>query len=317
MQLVRYGDHAGGALGVCTAGGVVSVELAVERYGNPDKRLESQLGLVAAVLGREPKVLLSLGDRAFALVAEAVAADDGSAVVSAGLDGLTVLPFIHNPMTVLGVGYNSKALCEHENKPYPEQPEIFAKLPTCVIGPYQDVEVPKAISDVDFEAEVCVIIGRRCREVPADKALAYVGGYIAIDEACAKILPRPSTPGRTETLMLKGPDSMAPLGAVMVTPDEAGPPAALQVICRVNGEERQNYSLGDAVFGVETIIEWISSRITLHPGDLIAMGTGLGVGIVDRPPRLLRDGDVVECEIAGYQGCRNTFRIPGWKPVEV
>lgn len=317
MQLLRYQDGKGGSLGVLQGKKVISVAKALERYGNPDGRFESGLGAVAEVLGREPKVLLSLGPAALELVNEAIAADDGSARVSDdGLKGLNVLPFIHNPMKVFGMGYNNKKVCEHENKPYPEHPEVFAKMPTCVIGPYDDVNVPKVIAHVDLEAEVCVIIGRWARAVPRAKALDHVGGYIVMDEACAKILPRPSIPGRTETLALKGPDDMAPLGAVMVTPDEAGDPAAMQIVGRVNGEERQNYSLSEAVFDVAECIEYVSARMTLHPGDLIAMGTGLGCGILERPIRLLKDGDVVECEIVGYAGCRNTFRIPGWKSEE-
>lgn len=314
MQLLRYRDGNGGSLGVLRGKKVISVSKALERYGNPDGRLESGLGTVAAVLGREPKVLLSLGPAAVELISEAVETDDGSAVVASdGLNGLDVLPFIHNPMKVFGMGYNNKKICEHENKPYPEHPEVFAKMPTCIVGPYEDVNVPKVIAHVDLEAEVCVIIGRWARAVPKDRALDYVGGYITMNEACAKILPRPQIPGRTETLALKGPDDMAPLGAVMVTPDEVGDPARLQIVGRVNGEERQNYSLSEVVFDVAECIEYVSARMTLHPGDLIAMGTGLGCGILERPPRLLKDGDLVECEIVGYPGCRNTFRIPGWK----
>jgi len=108
---------------------------------------------------------------------------------------------------------------------------------------------------------------------------------------------------------------MAPLAAVMVTPDEVGDPARLQIVGRVNGEERQNYSLSEAVFGVAECIEYVSARMTLHAGDMIAMGTGLGCGILEVrwAPRLLNDGDVVECEIVGYAGCKNKFRIAGWK----
>jgi 2-keto-4-pentenoate hydratase/2-oxohepta-3-ene-1,7-dioic acid hydratase in catechol pathway len=318
VQLLRYQDGNGGSLGVVKGDKVISIERALEHYVNPDGRLESRLGDVARVLGREPKVLLGLGPTAVELVAEAVAADDGSSVVSeTGLAGLKILPFIHNPMKVFGMGYNNKKICEHENKPYPEHPEVFAKMPTCVIGPYDDVNVPKVIAHVDLEGEVCVVIGRRANAVPRKKALEYVGGYIVMNEACAKILPRPSIPGRTETLGLKGPDDMAPLGAVLVTADEIKDPAEFQIVASVNGEERQNYSLSEAVFDVAECIEYVSARMTLHPGDLIAMGTGLGCGILEKPIRLLKDGDVVECAIVGYAGCKNTFRIPGWKSDQV
>lgn len=316
MQLLRYQDGASGSLGVLKDDRVISIAQALEHYGNPDGRLESGLGSVASVLGREPKVLLSLGPTAFELVAEAVEADDGSSVVSdQGLKGLKILPFIHNPMKVFGMGYNNKKICEHENKPYPEHPEVFAKMPTSIVGPFDDVNVPPVIGWVDLESEVCVVIGRRATGVSKQDALNYVGGYITMNEACAKILPRPSIPGRTETLALKGPDNLGPLGAVMVTSDEVGDPARLQVVARVNGKEWQNYSLSEAVFDVAECVSYVSARMTLHPGDLIAMGTGLGCGILERPVRLLNDGDVVECEMEGYAGCRNTFRIPGWKPI--
>lgn len=315
MQLLRYQDGSSASLGVLKDDHVISIAKALERYGNPDGRLESGLETVAGVLGKEPKVLLSLGPAAIELVGQAIEADDGSSVVTdKGLSGLKLLPFIHNPMKVFGMGYNNKKICEHENKPYPEHPEVFAKMPTSIVGPFDDVNVPAVIPWVDLESEVCVVIGRRASGVSKDQALDYVGGYITMNEACAKILPRPSIPGRTETLALKGPDNLGPLGAVLVTPDEVGDPAGLQVIARVNGKEWQNYSLSEAVFDVAECVAYVSARMTLHPGDLIAMGTGLGCGILEKPPRMLKDGDVVECEMQGYPGCRNTFRIPGWKP---
>ncbi len=85
------------------------------------------------------------------------------------------------------------------------------------------------------------------------------------------------------------------------------------MIARVNGEERQSFPTSDMVHGVEALIEYISAIITLHPGDMIATGTSIGCGIVEKPPRLLNDGDVVDCEIVGYPGCRNVMRIPAQK----
>ena len=145
MQLVRYHDGRESALGVIKGDAIVSISRALQRHANPDGRLESGLDSVVSVLGREPKVLFGLGSGVLDVIGEAVAADDGSAVVSDhGLTGMTVLPFIHNPMKVFGIGYNNKTLCEQENKPLPDQPEVFAKMPTCVIGPYDDVRVPKS-----------------------------------------------------------------------------------------------------------------------------------------------------------------------------
>jgi 2-keto-4-pentenoate hydratase/2-oxohepta-3-ene-1,7-dioic acid hydratase in catechol pathway len=131
-----------------------------------------------------------------------------------------------------------------------------------------------------------------------------------MNELSAKILPRPTTPGKTETVPQKAVDDFGPLGAVVITPDEIRDPSALRMVARVNGEERQNFPTSDMVHDTAALIEYLSALITLHPGDMVATGTSVGCGIVDRPPRLLNDGDVVECEIVGYAGCRNAIRIP-------
>ncbi len=310
MQLLRYrGEDGAPALGVYRPSQVISVERALRRYLRTEGRL-SYLQNVAQSILRDPRVLLALTPAAQDLIAEATASEDGTCVVSDSLDALHLLPFVPNPEKVFGLGYNYRALCEKEGVAITQYPQLFVKMPTSVTGAWADIHVPPSIDKVDFEAELCVVVGRTARNVQRERALEYVGGYTIMNDVTAKILPRPKLEAQTTTVVLKGIDNFAPLGATVVTPDEVRDPSMLWMVSCVNGEERQRYSASDMVHDVAATLAYTSSLITLHPGDLIAMGTSLGIGIVEVPPRLLNDGDVVECAIEGYPGCRNTFRIP-------
>lgn len=310
MQLIRFLGSNEPEIGVVEGRRVIGARRALRRLAQMDGRLGpfEQLYDLAAI---QPKIALALGPTFVDALAEAVARDDGASVVTdKGFNELHVLPFVPDPEKVFGIGYNYKELCDHEKHEYPPKPLIFAKMPSCVAGAYDDIDVTPAVDLVDFESELCVVIGRTARRVPAADALRYVGGYTVMNELSAKILPRPTVPGKTETVPQKAVDDFGPLGPTVITPDEIDDPSRLRMVARVNGEERQNFPTSDMVHGVEALIEHISSIITLRPGDMIATGTSLGCGIVEKPPRLLNDGDVVDCEIVGYPGCRNAIRIP-------
>ena len=310
MQLVRYLIGTEAELGVLDGKRVTGARSALRRLGQLDGRL-GPFKRVFELACDEPKVALALGGVFRDALAEAVARDDGASVVTQeGLSALRVLPFIPDPEKVFGIGYNYKALCDHESHEHPPVPLVFAKVPTCIAGAYDEIDVTPAVGLVDFESELCVVIGRTARRVSAARALDYVGAYTVMNELSAKILPRPTVPGKTETVPQKAVDDFGPLGPTVITPDEIPDPSTLRMVARVNGEERQSFPTSDMVHGVQALIAYISAIITLHPGDLIATGTSVGCGIVDRPPRLMNDGDVVECEIVGYPGCRNVFRIP-------
>lgn len=310
MQLVRFLSDTQAEIGVVNGDRVISAPRALRRLVQLDGRLGSFRHLYELATS-EPKVALALGRLFTDALGEAVSRDDGASVVTdEGLAKLRVLPFVPDPEKVFGIGYNYKELCDHEKHEYPPKPLLFAKMPTCVTGAYDDIDVTPAVDLVDFESELCVIIGRTARRVRAADALAHVGAYTVMNELSAKILPRPTIPGKTETVPQKAVDDFGPLGPTVITPDEIADPSRLRMVARVNGEERQSFPTSDMVHGVEALIEHISSIITLHPGDMIATGTSVGCGIVERPPRLLNDGDVVDCEIVGYPGCRNAIRIP-------
>jgi 2-keto-4-pentenoate hydratase/2-oxohepta-3-ene-1,7-dioic acid hydratase in catechol pathway len=248
--------------------------------------------------------LLSGGD-----VALARAESYATQVLSAGKGvDATAVEFLAptTPSVFLGLGYNYKALATNEGVPFNKHPELFAKMPGSAIGHDHPVRVPKVIDKVDFEAELGVVIGRTAKRVKAKDALDYVGGYTACNDLTAKIIPRPPEAGSI-VLPLKAVDTFGPLGPTLI-PAKGIDPQNLTMLCRVNGAERQRFSTSDMVHTVAEIIEYITSRITLNPGDVITTGTSLGIGIIQKPPVFLEEGDVMEVQIEGFPALRNTIQ---------
>ncbi len=186
----------------------------------------------------------------------------------------------------------------------PQHPIVFTKPSSAISGPYDDIPLWPGLDEaVDYEAELAVVIGKGGRFIPRDQAMAHVFGYTILNDVTARDLQRV----HKQWFLGKGIDGFAPMGPWIVTADEVGE-AALRVICRVNGEVRQDSTTADLIFDVPTLIETISRSVTLSPGDVIATGTPEGVGIGFDPPRFLKDGDVVEVEISGIGAIRNTVR---------
>jgi 2,4-diketo-3-deoxy-L-fuconate hydrolase len=211
------------------------------------------------------------------------------------------------PVVFLGLGYNYKALATNEGLPFNKHPELFAKLAGCAVGHDHPVIVPQVIDKIDYEAELGVVIGRTARRVKAGDALAYVGGYTACNDYTAKLVPRPPESGSI-IVPLKCADTFGPMGPTLVTARDIPDPQKLTMLCRVNGEEKQRFPTSDMVHTVAEVIEYITARITLNPGDVITTGTSLGIGIIKQPPVFLNDGDVVEVQIEGYPALRNRIQ---------
>jgi acylpyruvate hydrolase len=158
---------------------------------------------------------------------------------------------------------------------------------------------------LNCEAELGVVIGICARDLAPGTGMSAVAGWTIVNDVTAKILPRPKFEAETVVFPLKGRDAFAPVGDVLVTRGEVADPASLELVTRVNGEERQRFSPADMVHDVASVVEYLSGLVTLEPGDLIATGTSVGIGIIQDPLALLADGDVVECELAGYSRTRN------------
>jgi 2-keto-4-pentenoate hydratase/2-oxohepta-3-ene-1,7-dioic acid hydratase in catechol pathway len=184
----------------------------------------------------------------------------------------------------------------------PKVPIVFSKVPESVAGPGAPILIdPKVSTAVDYEVELTVIIGRKGRNIPKEKALDYVWGYTIVNDVTARDIQ-----GRhSQWLLGKSQDSFCPMGPWAVTKDEIDL-ADTAVRTFVNGEKRQDSNTGLLIFDVPTIIAAISNGITLLPGDVIATGTPAGVGIGFDPPKYLQAGDVVRLEIDGIGTLENT-----------
>jgi 2-keto-4-pentenoate hydratase/2-oxohepta-3-ene-1,7-dioic acid hydratase in catechol pathway len=177
----------------------------------------------------------------------------------------------------------------------PEVPVFFNKQVTCVTGPGAEVHMPKVSTLLDYEAELALVIGRRCRHVPVERAHEVIAGY-----TCANDLSVRDWQGRAQTMTIgKSFDTHGPLGPWLVTPDEVGDPQDLRVRCYVNDELRQDASTAEMVFDCFQQVSHLSEAFTLEPGDVIATGTPAGVGLGRQPFReyLLHVGDTVRVEI--------------------
>jgi 2-keto-4-pentenoate hydratase/2-oxohepta-3-ene-1,7-dioic acid hydratase in catechol pathway len=186
----------------------------------------------------------------------------------------------------------------------PEAPIIFTKVPECVTGPFDPIFMEGRVSTaIDYEAELCVIIGKGGRGISKAEAMAHVWGYTAVNDVTARDLQ-----ARHKQWMIgKSQDSFCPMGPCAVTADEIDL-ADTALRCWVNDELRQNANTRDLIFDVPTLIETLSAGITLLPGDLIATGTPVGVGIGFNPPRYLKPGDKVRIEIGGIGQIENEVR---------
>ena len=199
-----------------------------------------------------------------------------------------------------GSGFDSSAKSGGE---IPADPIIFTKVPESVVGPGAAIEMPAASSAIDYEAELTVVIGRGGKGILAKDAMAHVWGYTIINDVTAR-----DWQSRHQQWHLgKSFDTFCPMGPWLVSADECDGTNTV-VRCYVNGELRQNASTRDFIFDIPKLIETISAGITLYPGDLIATGTPVGVGIGFKPPKYLKSGDVVRAEIDGIGILENPVR---------
>ena len=190
-----------------------------------------------------------------------------------------------------------------QNSHAKDKPVFFTKAPSTVIGPEENIHVHAGITqEVDYEAELAVIIGVGGRGITREKALNHVWGFTILNDVTARDLQK----DHQQWFLGKSLDSFCPMGPVAVTVDEIDL-GNTSIISRVNGEIRQNSNTRYLIHDVPALIATLSAGITLHPGDIIATGTPSGVGVGFNPPRFLKEGDIVEVEIEGIGLLRNRF----------
>lgn len=252
-----------------------------------------------------------------ALVERLAAGDDLPAVAGPAVDLADVmleapLPVPRRNLFCVGRNYHAharelSASVFKANNIDPESwPIIFTKVPECVVGPGADIVLPEGVSEqIDYEAELAIVIGRGGRNITRADALEHVFGYTIVNDVTARDVQI----RHQQWDLGKSFDTFCPMGPWLVTAD-AIDARDIELRCWVNGDLRQHARTRDLIFDLPTLIETCSRGISLYPGDIIATGTPAGVGLGMTPPTFLRDGDVVRIEIEGIGALENTVRAP-------
>lgn len=221
------------------------------------------------------------------------------------LSGAKLRPPIPAPRSVFAVGLNYRSHAQEADMELPESPLVFTKFPSCLAGP-EDPVILGGSTD-DYEAELVVVIGRGGRNISPRDAWDHVGGLTAGQDISDRTLQFAASPPHFD--LGKSRDTYGPIGPVVASTDSFANPEDLQITCHINGERRQDDRTSNLVFDVPALISYLSSILTLSPGDLIFTGTPEGVGAASL--RFLVDGDVITTTIEGIGTLTNRCRIPG------
>lgn len=215
-------------------------------------------------------------------------------------------PPIARPSKIICIGLNFRDHAAESNLPVPAEPVIFFKATSALAGPNDDVIIPKGSTRTDWEVELAVVIGRNASYVAESEALEHVAGYVLHNDYSERAF---QLDRGGQWVKGKSCDTFAPLGPFLATPDEIEDVGNLRMWLTVNGETKQSGTTADMVFGVPTLVSYLSQFMTLLPGDVISTGTPAGVGLGQKPePEYLRDGDVVELGIDGLGTTRQSLR---------
>jgi len=296
MRLVSY-DGGDGVirLGELTGRGVLCLELAAREQGVPTESFTDMSTFLAggeATLSEAKKLMQWAPQNAFRPLSQV---------------GLRA-PVPH-PGKIIAVGLNYRDhFIESGAKEPPKSPILFAKFTTSISGPGDAIVIPEGDHQVDYEAELAVVIGRRGKAIPEANALEYVAGYMPLNDVSARTWQFADK----QWVRGKSCDTFCPTGPCLTTRDEIPDAHALSICARVNGATLQDSNTSKMIFRVPYLIAFISQSITLEPGDIIATGTPEGVGVFRTPPIFLRPGDIVEVEIEKLGVLRNP--VLAWQP---
>lgn len=249
-------------------------------------------------------------DAVRALVAEAEAGQHADAILPAGAALMAPIPVPRKNVFCVGRNY-AEHIAEGERAQnqkigVTEYPVFFTKPPTSVVPPEGDIlTFPSVSQATDYEVELAVVIGKPGRNIAKQDAYEHIFGYTILNDITARDIQRRHG---GQYFKGKGLDGSCPIGPYIVTADAIRDPHALSIGLSVNGEQRQNGNTSDMIFDIPTLIASISEGLTLEPGDIIATGTPSGVGYAMEPPRFLKDGDTVVCDIQDLGTLKNIVR---------
>ena len=211
-------------------------------------------------------------------------------------EGVRLGPCVARPGNFVAVGLNYADHAAETNNPIPAEPVLFNKAPNCMVGPNDDVMIPKGSTKLDWEVELLIVIGARARYVDEADALKHVAGYSICNDVSERAFQIERGGQWTKG---KSAETFGPVGPFLLTADEMPDTTALPMWLEVNGERVQNGSTKTMIFSVPFMVSYISQFMVLDPGDIITTGTPPGVGLGFKPPRFLKAGDVMRLGIEG------------------
>lgn len=209
---------------------------------------------------------------------------------------------IQNPQKIIGIGLNYHDHADEVDMAKPEAPLLFAMFANTIIGPDEDILIPEMSNQLDYEAEMGIVIGKRGRHIAAEDALDFVAGYTIVNDVSARDLQFSDN----QWVRGKSFDTFAPIGPVMTTRSALGDGSNLAIELRLNGKTMQKSHTGNLIFKVPELVSYTSRILMLQPGDVISTGTPGGVGFSRKPPIFLKPGDVIEIDLEGVGTLRNT-----------
>lgn len=290
MKLLTFQAQGRQRLGIQTEQGVLDVQAALELAPN-------------SAVPTDVMTVITGGDAAIQALRSVIT----EAPASCYIDEATIAwgPCVTAPNKIICVGLNYRKHAEETNAPIPAYPILFNKFNNTLTAHQADIAVPKVTNELDYEAELVIVIGKNTKDVSREEALDHVFGYCVVNDLSARDLQM-----RTQQWLLgKTCDDFSPLGPYLVTADEVGNPNELSIRAIVNGEVRQDSNTSDMIFHCDEIVSYISQHMTLVPGDIILTGTPEGV-VLGLPPEVrvyLQPGDVVTIEIEKLGSLTNRF----------
>lgn len=253
--------------------------------------------------GNVPPSVRGILDGGARAIAAAQRAADKPDAVTYPVDDVRLHAPIVDPRKIVCLGLNYRDHAAESGAPIPKDPILFSKYPTALIGHGAEIVLPRVSKEVDFEAELVIVVGKRGRHIPAESAMDHVAGYTVGHDVSARDWQLKKD-GK-QWMVGKTFDTFAPLGPELVTADEVPDPHALPIRLRLNGATMQDSNTSQMIFTVAQTLAYLSQVFTLEPGDLIFTGTPPGVGFARKPPVFLKGGDSVEVEIEGLGLLRN------------
>ncbi|MDF1540757.1 MAG: fumarylacetoacetate hydrolase family protein [Candidatus Thorarchaeota archaeon] len=218
------------------------------------------------------------------------------------LSNVSFLAPIAQPGKIVAIGLNYMDHVEETGRETPKAPVVFAKFPSSIIGPGDDIIIPSVSKKIDWEVELGIVIGKQCKNIPEESVLDHIAGYTIINDLTARDLQREDG---GQWVRGKSIDTFCPMGPCIVTSDELGDASGLKMHTKVNDVIKQESTTSNLIFNVIQLVSYLSKSFSLEPGDVIASGTPAGVGFTRNPPEYLKAGDEVELYIEGIDYLRN------------